>query len=497
MEKRLVEMNNKFLMVKNIKIVNIILQLFSSLIILFLVNLIDHDFSTIAVTSLIAYATFFISWFIHNENKLNFYTLFLLFTLIFYFGQFILFFLGVPMESGRTIVDGLLPYDNIINTGKFIILFMVILHIGVLFSTMNINKYNVFMNKLDRGENFNNQTKYFKLVAYLLFLISIIPSFIILIGNIRITLTAGYGAIFSSDLYQSGGFDSILRFIAQFTIPSFLMLIILLKGNKSIKILYLILGSYLLLYFVSGSRLSGVLVLSTILLIIHYWYRPINTKAAFKLGVMAFLILAILSSISEVRNSLYISNDSINLFTETFKNVIVSNPIFLAMEEGGYTFLATATVLTYSPSQVAHYYGMSYINSIAMLVPNLFWDVHPAAGINTDITFKHFLTNYGGIGSSFIAEAYWNFGKYALFLAVIFGILIGLLTNLMAKFSAQKNIVKFYLIIYIAQFTLFYVRSDTVNFWRNFIYFGVIPIVISYLLSELFGKKGKKWIKNH
>ena len=158
-------------------------------------------------------------------------------------------------------------------------------------------------------------------------------------------------------------------------------------------------------------------------------------------------------------------------------------------EEAGYTFLATSTIVTYSPSVIPFRYGYSYINSAAMIFPNLFWDVHPAALINTDIVFKGFLTQYGGIGSSFIAEAYWNFGYVSLFISFIFGILIGILSKKMAIYSMFKNSKMFYLTIYLAYISLFYIRSDTVSFWRNFIYYGVAPLLLIRLFSQM--KKNK------
>lgn len=119
-----------------------------------------------------------------------------------------------------------------------------------------------------------------------------------------------------------------------------------------------------------------------------------------------------------------------------------------------------------------------------MIFPNLFWNVHPAAATNTDIAFKGFLTQYGGIGSSFIAEAFWNFGYGSLFIALIFGILVGTLTKNISKYSWYQNSRMFYLSIFIAQICLFYVRSDTISFWRNFVYYGIAPLLLTVLLSK-------------
>lgn len=469
---------------------NLLITIFISLILLFFNNFYPNTLRSIGILSIFSYVLFLTSWFNHNKVKINFYSLFLLFSYFFFFGQFFLMLLGVPMESGRTILDELIPTEMLIKTGELIINSMVLLHFGVLISSRNINRYaeKSYLDGESKGDP-NDHGNTFKKVSFMIFLVSIIPSIIILYQNFVITLTQGYGAIFQSERYTTGGFNNILRFVSLFAVPSFLMLLVAFKGSKKLKYINIILFVYLALYFMSGSRLNGVLLVSVLLLIKHYWFKTIKFKESIGLVVFLLIGLTILSTISEIRNALYVSSDIGNLLRETLRNIVVRNPIFTTMEEAGYTFLATATVVTYSPSVVPFQYGSSYINSFAMIFPNLFWDVHPAALTNTDIVFKGFLTQYGGIGSSFIAEAYWNFGYGSLIIALIFGILIGILTKKMAKYSLLKNSKMFYLTIYLAQISLFYVRSDTVGFWRDFVYYGIAPLILTTLLSQK--KKGK------
>lgn len=475
---------------KSTIISNTLLLIMLSSIILIINNIYEHNLYSIAKTALFSYFVFYVTWAFHYKIRLNYYTIFLTATMLFYFGQFFLLLIGVEMDSGRTIIDGLLPYYKIIETGKYIINFMVVLHLGVIFSTFNINIYNYHFKQINNTHQLNSlSVNNFKKIAILLFIVSIIPSFLILIKNIQITLSQGYGQIFQSSHYVLGGLNNISRFVSRFTIPSFLMLFIAYKNDKRIIIICVIMIMYLIAYFLSGSRLAGVLLLSSLLLIRHYWYKPINIKASIIMVPIAFFGIGLLSSISKIRNLINTTNNINTFIIETFRNVILQNPIFLAIEEAGYTFLATTTVITYSPLIVPHYFGMSYINSILMLIPNLFWDVHPAANINTDIVFKSFLTKYGGIGSSFIAESYWNFGYFSLILSLAFGIFIGIITKNIAKYAASANSKMFYLSIYIGHLFLFYVRSDTVSFWRNFIYYGIVPLLIISLLSQIRTKR--------
>ncbi len=471
---------------KGAEVFNMIITAFVSCAVTVYLTTYEQNFYSITYISIMMYIIFFITWFTRCKRKLNFYTIFLVFTYVFYFGQFFLFLIGIPFQTNRTIIGGLLPYESIIKTGILILIFMMVLHLGLLLSTFNINIYcnNKESDSKQSDFNYKNIDRGFEKIALILFIISIIPSFIVLTNNIKITFTYGYGAIFQSQGYTSGGFNNILRFISRFTIPSFLMLFILYKNDKKLKIINIIFTVYIGMYFLSGSRLDGVLLLVVILLIKHNWYKPFNKRVSIKMCIYIVIGLVILSLISAVRNSIYVSSDFSYLITTTVKNIITNNPLFVALEEAGYTFLAIATVVSYCPVYVPYNMGLSYFNSIFMLMPNLFWDVHPAAKSNTDIVFKGFLTQYGGIGSSFIAESYYNFGFLCIVLALIFGVLIGILTKNIMKYSKEWNVRKFYLYIYIAQFSLFYVRSDTVGFWRNFVYYGLLPIMIASLLSK-------------
>ena len=316
-----------------------------------------------------------------------------------------------------------------------------------------------------------------------MFLISIVPTIIILINNMMTTVSFGYGELFQTEYYTRGGFDNIIKFLSLYTVPSLYMLLISYKGSNKVKYIVLAFCLYIVLYLMSGSRLSAVLILSTLILIKHLWFNPITKKKSISYGFLGFFLLILLSLISSIRNSLYLASDPFNLIVEAFNNIWTANPFFVAIEEAGFTFLATACVVTYCPSDEPYNYGISYLNGLFALFPNLFWDIHPAS-TNTDIIFKGYLTSYGGIGSSFIAEAYYNFGEFSLLIMPIFGWLLGYLchqTKIAVKFHSSML---FYICMYTSSFVLFYVRSDTISFFRNFVYFAIVPCFFAKILTS-------------
>lgn len=292
---------------KLLQALNFITTVFMGLFIIIFVNFYPQDLYSIAIISTFMYFVLFGSWFVQCKEKINFYSIFLLFTYFFYFGQFFVLLLGGPLDFGITIVSGILPYEVLIKTGSFIISYMIILHVGVLFSTFDVNNYkNVNGNNKKSKSYMLKINNNLKRTGLFLFFASIVPSLIILCENIIIMAKFGYGAIFQSTRYTSGGFNNILRFLSTFTIPSFLILLITYKGDRKLKYIKLTLFIYLLLYFLSGSRLNGVLLLASLLLIRNYWYRKISTKEILRIIVLSIAGMTFLSLISAVRDNVHI-----------------------------------------------------------------------------------------------------------------------------------------------------------------------------------------------
>lgn len=471
---------------------NTIIMLLLSIIILLLTNFLNHSLYSIGLLAVFSYTIFLTTWFIRYRVKLNFYTIFLLLTFMFYFGQFALLLINVPMNSGRTILDNRIPLQQLIETGVYIINSLTILQLGVFIATRNISKYDVEIEKIQNMEYLNtSKLMNVKRIATIALALSLTPSLSIILENIYITMTQGYGAIFQSAHYTQGGINNIRRFLSLFTIPAFLLTLISYQNDKKLKMIQIIFGIYLFLYFLSGSRMSGVMLLLILVLIVHYWYEPIKLKTGLIYSALSLMLVMIVATISAIRNELYHQQNGMQMIKETVFYIWSSNPLYKILEEAGFTFLTTATVYTYSPSTIPFQYGMSYLNGILMLFPNIFWEVHPAAAVNTDIIFSRFLTNYGGIGSSFIAEAYWNFGNFSLVFMLFFGILIGFITKSIAKYSFNGDGVRFFLSIYLGWIVLTYVRSDTISIWRNFVYYGFSLIVIAHLMNMIPHNKVK------
>ncbi len=437
------------------------------------------SFEEIGILAIIIYIFIILSYFI-IEREINFYIIFIVFSFFFYFGQHsILLFGGNFNNISRSILGERIPVHLLNYTAIFIIQSILLVNLGYLISNINTN-ISINTRKININSSFYSKYRFRKVGLVFLF-ISIIPSLIILTNNIILTFKYGYSMIFQSDYYTKGGFDNIIRFLSLIIVPSLLILLITYKGTKKHKYIVIIFFIWVILYLLSGSRFSVVLMVPILILIRHLWFKPINKKEIIKYILLLLILMIIFATISEIRNSIHTTYNVFELIETSIKNIIINNLLFAILEETGFTFMSIATVITYCPSFVPYNLGMSYFNSVFAIIPNLFWDIHPAS-TNTDIIFKNFFTSYGGIGSSFIGEAYYNFGKFSLFLMIIFGWLLGYLCKETKKAVLLNSYTLFYLCMYVSLITLAFIRSDTITFWRNFIYYGISPVIISKII---------------
>lgn len=151
--------------------------------------------------------------------------------------------------------------------------------------------------------------------------------------------------------------------------------------------------------------------------------------------------------------------------------------------------MSTAIVVEKCPKFVEHLNGKSYISAVAYILPNFVTGNYFAKVPGVDDTFKKYLA-YGdsGIGSSYIAEAYFNFGVGIYLVMVLYGFMLGKLSEKIEEYIFKGDYLKLFLYIGIFGIIIFYVRSDTRTFFRNFIWF----YLSIYMVAKLILNKRKK-----
>ncbi len=159
---------------------------------------------------------------------------------------------------------------------------------------------------------------------------------------------------------------------------------------------------------------------------------------------------------------------------------------------GGSVYTLTHT-MTLVPSIRDYDYGASYGYALLTLFPNLFWDLHPtiAAGIPGEwlmwIIEPWAAARGVGLGYSFIAEAYLNFGPLG---AAGFLFCFGWAYARFVLWSDQVAYpARMAFVASMAFFFIFIARAELAIIVRGVVWYALVPYLLATQILP-FGKRG-------
>lgn len=395
---------------------------------------------------------------------------FILLSYFFSFGQSILTLIGytVPSNIAFSITNGYFSGEVYLSSARFSVSAISIVTFGYLVSHSNCHCNNISENKelyfKDRALN----------VAWKLLLVSIVPTYYLLYQDIIGVVTNGYG----STLVNASGISKIFSIISGL-FPSSILLIYALE-EKYRKGLFVIIASYFFLQLAGGSRIEVFRFLIMMLLISDLYRKELTRKRWIIVVVIGLGAAFVFSLVSNIRTYIFITDDIVQMISNAAKDLVKKNFIFEAIKEMGNTQITNALVYTYCPSKVGYHYGFSLIQMLWGIIPNFIGNAYTAAN-GIDVVFSPLYTRTNaGIGASFIAEGYWNFGYFAVVYYFMFGKIWAYLCNEFDSFCAGRkdNAMKLWITLFVIYYMVFMVRSESLTFGRNLVYYAIIPAII-------------------
>jgi oligosaccharide repeat unit polymerase len=339
---------------------------------------------------------------------------------------------------------------------------------------------------------FEINEKAMKWVGFSFLAISAFPAFIITMDALKIVMQSGYFALYqqhrSSGL--SGGFEGMAHNLSHFFVPG---LLFLFTGSKRTLIMrcatLFALIAYAGVLFFFGRRGHGTGVLLAALWAWHMIVRPVSLRY---LVIVALLLLFFLfPTIQITRNIEGASRLSLLFFLNAFFSI--ENPILMTIQEMGGSMGTIAHTIELIPSVRPFAWGSTYGFAATGIIPNLFWELHPAVEYGS---LGHWLTTTvdpylfylgGGLGYSFIAEAYANFGWIGTPFA--FG-LIGFFSARLSNWPCGKqDHAKVAVVAVCIANVLFWVRGDVSSVFRPLFYSAIIPYVVIRIIRSELGRK--------
>ncbi|MEF9863644.1 MAG: O-antigen polysaccharide polymerase Wzy [Christensenellaceae bacterium] len=413
-------------------------------------------------------------------KSIGIYFIFVVISFFFFFGQHVLVLLNLePQVTTFILLSKRISDEAIYETGLLIIRSMCLLTLGYILAIGNSSR------KLEVKPTSIYTKEALRKSCIIFFLICVIPTCITLARNIILTFTIGYGTRIIDSQYQLSGISNIFGILASFMPPILIGLFVAKRANDKWIIPTIVI--YLCLYTCQGSRINSFVLIVVFLYLQIKCYNKIKRKTYIKIAMIAIVVIVIFSVVSNVRGQLSTGQSVSSAIASSIKNTMENNALISAISEAGYTFSSTAVVIQHCPNDIAHTYGLSYLSALAYILPNDLTGNFYATVQSTDDAFKGFLNQYGGgIGSSFIAEGYYNFGYLAYLLFFVFGIAMATVEKKFTQSIANGDSRQTFKYMYIFSIIIFYIRSDTRTFFRNYVWFCIpILLITNYLMQKM------------
>ena len=408
----------------------------------------------------------FLSWRLAGRRAFEPYGLFLLAAAVFNGGHAILEIAGL---NGESVLAGGVPPDTARLALHLVAIGLAALHLGALAAAAPEKRH--------RAHRWNGnydlaRQQAMRVVGWWCLAIAAIPMILVLRDALVVVGSQGYSGLYNrSRETQLPGFTQAM---AGFLIPGAMFLA---GGSGARKIPARAAALLIMLYagvmMAAGSRAPATMVLTAFAWLYHRTVRPIST--AVRTMVAAALLVAF-PLLAAVRNTPGIWRDPGAIVLAAASQ---TNPIVAALSEMGNSLLTVAHTLTLVPSARPYDLGSSYAYAMSALVPNIGWDLHPmvAHGLWADWLIRAVDPTRaavgGGLGFSFIAEAYANFGwcGTAVFLAAL-----GWLLNRLFDWGiAAGDPARYAMIATFLAFFLIFARGESAAVMRGLGWYAALP----------------------
>lgn len=400
--------------------------------------------------------------------------IFLLSAIAFHLGQI---FLALFDRNTDAILNGVFGDDIIDNTLLLTNLGLLAFHLGSVFGTRiwRTRSYYLEAPHLDSAMIMTGAS--LLIVAFPFWLQQ-------LTTNISVVRSGGYFSLYQQEIPV--GLAAAGMLVSQMVIPGALLLSV---GGRSSPLAVGIGISVVLSVTVSqlylGYRAFAIWPLIGLL-----WAFD---RAVFRIprlliaGASATLLLVVFPAIRVVRDFSGADSRSFSSLREAYASI--DNPLSFIFRELGGSLATLAYTLQYVPKEKPFEMGWGYLYGLSTIVPNFFWDIHPAIKHGTA---SDWLINRvdpttaelgGGLGFSFIGEAYYNFG-FGLGIVALF--VIGLTLSLI--FSAFSRLPGFLgvaasaiLLTYLSH----YARGEMASWARPLVWYVIFPVLVTLLIGSI------------
>ena len=320
-----------------------------------------------------------------------------------------------------------------------------------------------------------------RFVGWALIIAAAVPTALQLKQAITVVLTSGYFGLYQVD--YATGLQAGTQFLGSFIVPGALVLLAGSKESRRGRVASaIVVAIYAMVQLFLGARYPAVAPVIAYALLWHRLIRPLPRSLA--IGAAIFVFGIVFPVVGATRDKA-----PADPFAPEAPPPASGSRFTGVLVETESTTATIAYTLTLVPSVRDFDHGTQYFYAASTLVPNLFWDLHPAArhGYAGDwVTWMvdpAFAASGGSFGYSFIAEAYLNWGWIGgpLFLGIVgffFAQLFywGCCTGAPARLAAVASFLTS---------VIFWSRGESINIVRPLVWYSLVPYVLILFVAYM------------
>lgn len=412
------------------------------------------------------------------------YQLFFYTATLFCAGQMFGWVLGLDMGKYDLLNTVTIQKNNLYKGLIYSINGLLCVQIGAILS---FRKTHPRINNEDTTEN-QRDIRAFTKIAGILLVISTPSMLYELYRETLASLVYGYSGLY--DYTRSlNEIQRLILYPAEWFTISLLILYAANYENASKKMIYQVL---MLIYIgaklLTGGRSGAVMFILAYFITRNYLIKPYQKKEYLRIGLLGFVLLIILTAISETR---LVSNRGFGDYLIAFVNA-APKALGSFIGELGWSLSSITWTTQFVPSMTGFRYGLSYLYAFTAIIPNLgFWAVHPATTYsNLSRWLQNSLGRTTGLGYTFIAESYCNFSDYGLILLLVVGaVLVKILNSVnvkTARYNYKRTILTIMIILNLLKS---FVRSQFSSIMRDSVFTIGLLFFIVYLIEVRNGRK--------
>lgn len=473
------------------KLISVITQLAFCILLVYitLFNLSDFGdykgyYNILQYLSIVSIAVFLIT----NRYKLiSPYTFIIIFSYLYNCGQVWLMLFDVKLSYSSFTIDRY-SYQNLAYALSYFLLAMNLIH---LFGLISIKQNNADyytagetnMRTLNEDNDRKNEAlKYTGIVILILCMV-----FLTFNDVVQIITASKYGYAVS---YAIGRNNKLIYALINLFPLSVIILMVTAKTKKvkNFVFWYAIIRSVLLMLLV-GNRGQYIALVCTVILI-KTFLKPREKKIrTTNYVVVGFILIFLASFVASIRNS-----PSLSLSPGyVIEYIINNNAVVALLQELGGTFVNIILVLNYCPISLPFGMGISYLGSFISFIP-LASNFFPELIQYNDVGFmlNQYFHKGSGLGGSFLAELYYNFGWYSLIGMPILGVLFGKLFSIFEddEMTLKQSAFKIVITTYTFYATLMYIRGNfyTITTYMRYL---VYALILYYIILSVINKRAR------